>query len=169
MRRALLVIDVQNDVIGNAAGAAQVVDNVRTLVGHCREHGVPVVWVQHNDPWLPRDSEGWQIVSSLQPAPGEARVDKQYRSSFEQTDLQALLAQRQELIVCGAETNYCIRHTVHAALERGFSITLVGDAHTCSGPDALAVIAEQNANLASYELPGRRCRTLTTAEVLAVV
>lgn len=167
MSRALLVIDVQNDVVNPTFNRDDIVSTIAGLVDRARADGTPVVWVQHNDPWLVVDSQDWQIVDELTPAPGEARIDKQYRSSFEDTDLADVLAGVDELIVCGAETNYCIRHTIHAALERGYSVTLVGDAHTCTADDAERVIAEQNANFARYELPGRVARVRQAAEVFA--
>lgn len=167
MSRALLVIDVQNDVVNPAFNRDAVVSTIARLVDRARADGTPVVWVQHNDPWLVVGSHGWHIVEDLTPAVGETRIDKQFRSSFEDTALADVVAGVDELIVCGAETNYCIRHTIHSALERGFSVTLVGDAHTCTADDAERVIAEQNANFARYELPGRTCVVRPSAEVFS--
>lgn len=167
MSRALLVIDVQNDVVNGAYRRDEVVAGVAGLVHQARANHIPVVWVQHNDPWLAVGSRDWQIVDELQPAPGEARIDKQFRSSFEDTQLADILDDVDEVIVCGAETNYCIRHTIHAALERGFSVTLVGDAHTCTADNAEQVIAEQNANFGHYQLPGRTCVVRPADEVFA--
>jgi nicotinamidase-related amidase len=168
MSRALLVIDVQNDVVNSTFNRDDVVATIADLVGEARANGTPVVWVQHNDPWLTVGSQDWQIVEELTPVEGEARIDKQYRSSFEDTELAEVVAGVDELIVCGAETNYCIRHTIHAALERGFSVTLVSDAHTCTADNAEQVIAEQNANVAHYELPGRACVVRPAADVFAL-
>jgi nicotinamidase-related amidase len=165
MSRALLVIDVQNDVVNSAFNRDAVVSTIAGLVDRARADGTPVVWVQHNDPWMLVDSQDWQIVEELAPAPGEARIDKQYRNSFEDTALADVVAGVDELIVCGAETNYCIRHTIHSALDRGYNVTLVGDAHTCTANDAERVIAEQNANFARYELPGRTCVVRPSDEV----
>lgn len=165
MSRALLVIDVQNEVVNPAFNRDHVVSTIVGLVDQSRAQGTPVVWVQHNDPWLAVGSPEWQIVEELTPAQGEARIDKQYRSAFEDTDLADIVSGVDELIVCGAETNYCIRHTIHSALDRGFCVTLVGDAHTCTADDAARIIAEQNANFGRYELPGRVCRVRDAAEV----
>ena len=62
---ALLVIDVQNDVVKGAHNRDGVIANIATLVDKARADGVPVVWVQHNDGNLPRDTDGWQYVPEL--------------------------------------------------------------------------------------------------------
>ena len=170
---ALLVIDVQVDVVADAHERDAVVGNINSLVEQARKSAVPVVWVQHNDEWMTIESPGWQLVSELEPLPGEPRVNKQYRSSFESTELESVLADlgAAELIVCGAQTNNCIRHTIHAALERGYDVTLVEDAHTTSDFEwdngivtAASIIDEQNASLQEYGLPGRNCTIAPTAD-----
>lgn len=168
----LLVIDVQNGVIGWAFERDRVVANVKSLVEGARATSIPIVWVQHNESEMPIGSEYWQIVPELVPAEGEPRVDKQFRSSFEATTLDEVLADLDaaRLIICGAETNFCIRHTLHSALERGYDVTLVADAHTAVDSDevpAVAIIEEQNRSCADYQLPGRRCDLTTTAEAFA--
>ena len=61
---ALLVIDVQNGVIGGAYRRDEVVENIRTLVERARAEGVPVVWVQHSDENVEYGSEAWEYVPS---------------------------------------------------------------------------------------------------------
>jgi len=58
----LLVIDVQNSVVGDAYERDRVVANVGTLVDKARAADVDVVWVQHNDENLPKDSDNWLLV-----------------------------------------------------------------------------------------------------------
>lgn len=128
---ALLVIDVQNGVVAGAHRRDEVVANINTLVGKARAHDVPVVWVQHSDDRLERDSESWQYVPELVRRDAEPVVHKNYGDSFEDTDLEALLAERGvgRLVVTGAQTDACIRATLHGGLVRGYDVTLVGDAH----------------------------------------
>ena len=59
-------------------------------------------------------------------------MHKHYGDSFEDTDLESLLAEHQvgRLVVTGAQTDACIRSTLHGALVRGYDVTLVEDAHT---------------------------------------
>ena len=171
-----MVIDVQNDVVGQAYRRDEVVGNIGRLVDAARVGGVPVVWVQHQDDFLAPGTAEWEIVEELVPAPGEARIDKRYRSSFEATDLETVLGGLgvDTVVLCGAESNNCVRHTLHAALERGYDVTLVGDAHTTwhgtwdgVAVDGKAIIDEQNRNADGYRLPGRECSVRSTADITA--
>ncbi len=129
---ALLVIDVQNGVVAGAPRRDEVVANISSLVDRARAEEVPVVWVQHYDDNLPRDSEVWQYVPELVREDSEPLVHKTYGDSFEGTDLEERLAERGvgQLIVTGAQTDACVRSTIHGAFTRGYDVTLVGDAHT---------------------------------------
>ena len=171
---ALLVIDVQNAVVENAFNRDAVVANILSAVQKARAAGMPVIWVQHSDEELELDSEGWQIVPELKPLAGEPKVRKSYKSSFIDTDLEQVLAKLQvsKLIICGAESNHCIRHTSHSAFDRGYDVTLIADAHTANSYEwdghnvsAENVIDEQNDNFAHYELPGVTANVLRLEKV----
>ena len=120
-RTALIVIDVQNGVVDGAPKRDDVVANINTLVGQARAQDVPVIWVQHNDDGLPRGSAEWELVPELARGDSEPLVHKNYGDSFEATDLESLLAEREvgRLIVTGAESDACIRSTLHGAFTRG--------------------------------------------------
>jgi nicotinamidase-related amidase len=132
-RTALIVIDVQNGVIGKAYERDRVVANIVSLLDKARAEDVPVVWVQHSDDdELTKGSEAWQYVDELGPLDGEPLVHKRYADAFEASDLEERLAERGvgRLVVTGAQTEECIRGTLHGALVRGYDATLVGDGHT---------------------------------------
>ncbi|WP_347059690.1 isochorismatase family protein [Blastococcus sp. HT6-30] len=173
-RTALLVIDVQNGVVGNAYERDRVVGNIRQLVEKARAEQVPVVWVQHSDEGLPQGSDEWQYVPELARLDSEPLVHKSYGDSFEATGLEEHLAERAigRLVVTGAQTDACIRSTLHGALVRGYDTTLVADAHTTEdlrqwgvpiGPDQ--AIAYTNAYWDLASAPGRRGSVTPTAEV----
>jgi nicotinamidase-related amidase len=170
---ALLVVDVQNGVVAESHNRDSVVANVNTLIAKARESQTPVVWVQHSDEELAPDSEAWQIVPELVPGEGEPIVHKRFGDSFEDTDLEQLLAERGvgQLIVAGAQTDACIRSTLHGAIVRGYDATLVGDAHTTEdmspwgAPSPDLVIAHTNMYWSFQSAPGRKGGTLPTAEV----
>src|SRR5258708_418701 len=82
---ALLVMDVQNGVVGGAHARDAVVANVGSLVEKARRERVPVVWVQHSDDGLARGSDDWRIVPELSPVDAEPLVEKHYGDSFEDT------------------------------------------------------------------------------------
>jgi nicotinamidase-related amidase len=171
---ALMVIDVQNGVVDYAKNRSAIVAKISSLVDRARAAGTSVVWVQHNEDDLPIDSEYWQIVPELKPAKGEKIIHKQWRSSFEETDLEAILEEKGvgHLIITGAQTNYCVRHTIHAAIERGLDITLVSDAHTTMDEswDGMAIpaemiVAELNRSCADYDLPDSRVDVISSSQL----
>jgi nicotinamidase-related amidase len=170
---ALLVIDVQNGVVGHAHDRDNVVANIGTLLEKARAAEVEVVWVQHNAEDLPRGSEPWQIVPELERRDDEALVQKAFADSFEDTDLEPVLAERGigRLIVAGAQTDECIRSTLHGAIARGYDATLVGDAHTTEdlsdygAPPPEKVISHTNLYWGNHAAPGRTAGTVATAEV----
>ncbi len=119
---ALLVIDVQNDVMAGAHNRDTVVANIVTLVDKARAGDVPVVWVQHSADDLPEHSDGWRYAPELRQDESEPVVHKRYGDSCDDTDLEAVLAKRKvgRLIVAGAQTDACIRST---CTERSFGAT----------------------------------------------
>jgi len=170
---ALLVIDVQNDVVGGTHNRDSVVANIAVLVGKARAHGTPVIWVQHSSDQLPQGSDGWQFVPELSRDDTEPLVPKRYADSFEKTDLAAVLAEHRvgRLIVTGAQTDECIRSTLHGAIVRGYDATLVSDAHTTKdqsewgAPSPDLVIAHTNLYWKYHTAPGRTAGTVATEAV----
>jgi len=128
----LLVVDVQVGVMAEAWDSERITKNVARAVERARAAGVPVVWVQHSDKELLYGSPQWQWVPELVPVEGETVIHKKFSSSFEQTELENELATlgATHIALAGAATNWCIRATAYGALDRGYDLTLVEDAHT---------------------------------------
>src|SRR5438094_799751 len=169
---ALLVIDVQNGVVGGAHERDTVVANVGSLVDKARRERVPVVWVQHSDKGLARGSDDWRVVPELTPADAEPLVEKNYGDSFEDTILETVLSGLGvgRLVVVGAETDACVRSTLHGAFASGYDATLVNDAHTTQdltawgAPPPDQVIAHTNLDWTDQRAPGRTAGTVETKE-----
>ena len=171
---ALLIVDVQRDVVANAHDRDGVIANINAVLAKARDAAVPVIWIQHADDGLPEGSDGWQYVDELQRAESEPLVHKHYGDSFEETELESLLAEHKvgRLVVTGAQTDACVRSTLHGALVRGYDATLVADAHTTDDPsqwglplNAEQVIAHTNSYWSQAASPGRVGGTVSTAEV----
>jgi nicotinamidase-related amidase len=170
---ALLVVDVQRGVVAEAYERDAVVANVGSLVERARRERVPVVWVQHSDEQLASGSEDWQIVPELNPGDGEPLVAKSYGDSFEDTTLESVLTGLGvgRLVIVGAQTDACIRSTLHGALVRGYDATLVSDAHTTEdhtawgAPPPDQVIAHTNLYWTYQTAPGRTAGTVDTEDV----
>jgi len=170
---ALLVVDVQNGVVAGAHQRDAVVVNVGSLVDKARRERVPVVWVQHSDEQLARGSEDWRIVRELTPVAAEPLIDKNYGDSFEDTTLDSVLSGLGvgRLVVVGAQTDACIRSTLHGAFVRGYDATLVSDAHTTEdqtawgAPPPGQVIAHTNLYWTYQTAPGRTAGTVEAKDL----
>ena len=170
---ALLVIDVQNGVVAGAHERDAIVTNVGHLVDKARREQIPVVWVQHADEQLARGSDNWQIVLELAPGAAEPVIEKAYGDAFEETTLENVLSDLAvgRLVVTGAQTDACIRCTLHGALVRGYDTTLVSDAHTTEDmtewgvPPPDQVIAHTNLYWTYQTAPGRTAGTVETRDV----
>jgi len=170
---ALLVVDVQNGVVEGAPERDVVVANVGGLVEKARREQVPVIWVQHSDDGLVRESDEWRIVPELTPNDAEPLIEKNYGDSFEGTTLETVLSSLGvgRLVVVGAQTDACIRSTLHGAFARGYDATLVSDAHTTEdqtawgAPPPDQVIAHTNLYWTYQTAPGRTAGTVATKDV----
>lgn len=171
----LIVVDVQVGVVREAWDAARVVGNVAHAVERARAQGVPVIWVQHSDDELAHGSPEWQWVPELVPAAGEPLIHKHFNSSFEQTGLEAELARlaATHITLAGAASNWCIRATAYGALERGYDLTLVKDAHTTGTMqldkgvriEAAGIVEELNIAMTWLSYPGRTNGTAKASEL----
>ncbi len=76
------------------------------------------------------------------------------------------------LFLAGAATNWCIRATAYGALERGFDLTLLGDAHTTGDltlepgrvVEARSAIDDLNVAMRWLVYPGRSNTVATVAQ-----
>jgi nicotinamidase-related amidase len=168
-----MVIDVQVGVVTGTHQRDAVVANIGTLVEKAREEGVPIVWVQHSSEHMKKGSDAWEYVPELTRQESEPLVHKTYADSFEDTDLAEVLAKAGvgRLVVTGAQTDECIRSTIHGAFVRGYDVTLVGDAHTTEdqsewgAPPPDKVIAHTNLYWQYHTAPGRTAGVTETKDV----
>lgn len=170
---ALLVVDMQNGVVAAAHQRDKVVATIGRLVEKARRERVPIVWVQHSDKQLAMGSDDWRIVPELVPVDTEPLVHKTYGDSFEDTVLESVLSRLAvgRLFVVGAQTDACIRSTLHGAFVRGYDAMLVSDAHTTDdrtawgAPAPDQVIAHTNLYWNYQTAPGRRAGTVAAESV----
>lgn len=171
----LVVVDVQVGVMSEAWDAGRVIQNIARTVERARSAAVPVIWVQHSSDELPMGSAQWKWVPELAPAGGEVLIDKHFNSSFEQTSLESELARlgATHIVLAGAATNWCIRATAYGALDRGYDLTLVKDAHTTESMqledgvtiEASNVVNELNIAMTWLEYPGRKNGVASTSDL----
>jgi nicotinamidase-related amidase len=171
----LLVVDVQVGVMSEAWDAPRIIKNVARAVERARSQRVPVIWVQHSDDELVYGSSEWQWVPELIPSESEPLLHKQFNSSFEQTALEEHLAKlgATHIALAGAATNWCIRATAYGALDRGYDLTLIDDAHTTGTMvlddgtriEAANTVQELNIAMTWLSYPGRTNGTASTEEI----
>jgi nicotinamidase-related amidase len=174
-KSVLLVVDVQVGVVRDAWNAPEVIGNIVQGVEKARSNGVPVVWVQHGDEELIPNSPNWQLVPELKPMQGEPRIYKKYNSSFEETPLEEELSRLgvAHILLAGAATNWCIRATAYGALDRGYDVTLIKDAHTTGTMEsengitinAETVIEDLNVAMSWLTYPGRKNKALSIKDI----
>jgi nicotinamidase-related amidase len=170
---AVLVVDVQNGVVSGNYERDAVVANIERIVENARREQIPVVWIQDSGGQRVIGSDPWRIVPELTPIDAEPRVDKKYGDSFEDTTLESVLSGLGigRVFVVGAQTDACIRSTIHGAFVRGYDTTLVSDAHTTEdqtgwgAPPPDQVIAHTNLYWSYQAAPGRTAQVIETKDV----
>lgn len=171
----LVVVDAQVGVMRNLWDTPRIIKNIGVVVEKARKQGVPVIWVQHSDDELVFESSDWKLVPELVPIDGEIRLHKKFNSSFEHTPLEETLARLgvTHIVLSGAATNWCIRATAYGALDRGYDVTLVKDAHTTetielqdgSMIEAAGIIRELNIVMTWLSYPDRTNGTISAEDV----
>ena len=124
---------------------------------------------------LPQGVRNGSGCPSSFPRKGEALIHKQFNSSFEDTPLEDELARAgaTHIALAGAATNWCIRATAYGALDRGYDVTLIKDAHTTGTMDlgdgtkieASTVIDDLNIAMTWLRYPGRANGTAAAEKV----
>lgn len=143
-KKALLVIDVQNDYFENGAwelvGSAEASLKVAQMIEHFRNNNSPIVHIQHfavngNMPFFHPETFGAEIHENVKPLEGEKLIQKNYPNSFRETDLLEYLKSQgvTEVVVTGMMTHMCVDATTRAAKDFGFEVTVIGDA--CASKD----------------------------------
>ena len=120
-----------------------------------------------------RGATEWRIVPELAPDDAEPLIEKRYGDSFEDTNLETVLEGLGvgRVVVVGAQTDACIRSTLHGAFVRGYDATLVSDAHTTEdltewgAPPPEQVIAHTNLYWAYQTAPGRKAGAVASKDV----
>lgn len=170
---ALIVIDVQEGVMAGAHDRDAVLARIVDLVERAHGTDVPVVWVQHSSQELPLESDPWQFLPELDVRDSDAVVHKLHGDSFEGTDLEEVLAAHRvgRLVVVGAQTDACVRSTIHGGFARGYDVDLVTDAHTTEdlsqwgAPTPDLVIAHTNLYWQFQSGLGKSARTVAADDV----
>ncbi|HET7615601.1 MAG TPA: isochorismatase family cysteine hydrolase [Bacillales bacterium] len=128
--RALLVIDVQNVLVGKVDFSEEK-KRIRKLIDEFKENKEPVIFVRHSDPDGPMaaGSEGADLDPELAPFADHV-VEKHTESAFYETNLDALLrsAAVDQIFITGFNTELCCMFTAIAGYDRGYRVTFIENA-----------------------------------------
>jgi nicotinamidase-related amidase len=150
---ALLVIDVQTGLFHKSIPiykAKELLENIRKLIDRARQASSPVIYIQHsNDTFLAKGSADWQLHHQLSPLEDDIIIHKRHPSSFQDTKLADLLAEKNihRLVITGLVTHGCVKATGLDAIQRGYQVILVSDGHSSYSKDASRLIGEWNKKL----------------------
>jgi nicotinamidase-related amidase len=171
-KQALLIIDVQNAVVAGAHALDATLAVIADLAARARAAGVPVLYLQHTDasePKMNHGADGWQIHPAVRPEPDETVIEKTASDGFYATPLKAELMRRDisRLVICGAQTEFCVDATVRAALSAGYDVTLAADGHTTGDGvlHAQNTIAHHNQALGWLAHPDHKVEVKNGAEI----
>jgi nicotinamidase-related amidase len=158
--KALLVIDVQKGVFAwedTQVFMGEILPGrLNGLIAAARGSGSRVVFVQHEDEWLPAESDMFALLDGLDARPGvDLFIVKHHGSAFHGTSLESDLFRMgvDELVVCGLQTEFCVDSTVRHAYALGFPVTLVADAHSTFDSQTLTasqIIGHHNRTLGDF-------------------
>lgn len=173
---ALLVIDIQRGAFDGVRcppidRPAELVAAATSLINAARAAGSPVVFIQHCDePGAPFEdgTPHGELHEQLAPKPGEAIIKKHASSSFESTPLGETLQRLaiKDLVLCGLQSEFCVRNTANSALDLGYTVCIAEDGHSTwpsNGKSSLAISEEVN-----QELLRRGAMVLPTANLAAM-
>lgn len=138
-RRALLVIDVQNEyVTGNLPieypDIHSSLANIGCAMDAAQHAGLPVVIVQNTSPpgspVFSKGSPGWELHAVVATRPHSHYIEKSLPSAFAGTDLAEWLSKHEidTLVVAGYMTHNCDDSTVRHALHAGLAVEFLVDA-----------------------------------------
>ena len=144
MSRALVIIDIQRDYF--PGGAQPLVEpetaaaNAKRLLTAFRDSGELIVHLQHvwdapDATFMRPGTDGIEIHEDVAPESDETVLRKSQPNGFVGTALERELRGHgvEELVVAGMMSSMCVDATVRAAVDLGFTATVVHDA--CAAPD----------------------------------
>ena len=175
MISALLVIDIQQGLCegeGAAFDCEGIISRINVTLRKARQAGVPIIFIQHesHSGYLEYGTAAWQLARGLEISPNDRKVRKTTPDSFLRTDLEAILRADgiEHVVLCGMHSEFCVDTTARRALALGFPVTLVSDAHTSAGNDAISaqqVIAHHNATLTNISSFGPRVQAIPSRDI----
>lgn len=171
-KAAVLVVDVQIGLVTGAYAEKEILENINQTIRRLRKSNGVVVFIQHchstYEPMMIGNS-GWELHPSLDVKDDDFFVEKEASDSFYETTLHDVLSANDigHVYVIGLQTEFCVDATCRSALSKGYSVTLVSDAHTTgdSHLSAAVIIDHHNRVLLNLAHPKRKIDVKSSGEI----
>ncbi len=174
---ALLLIDIQRGAFDGVRcpsieRPAELVANASSLIAAARDAGSPIMFVQHCDEPNSPFEEGtphWELHEQFVPNAGETAIKKYASSAFENTHLDETLQRLniKNVILCGLQSEFCVRNTGNAALDLGYSVRVAEDGHSTWPSEGKS--PEVISDSVNKELAARGAKIDSTANLAAIL
>jgi len=169
---AALIVDVQIGLVAGAYSEIEILENINRTIRRVRELNGVIVFIQHchstYEPMM-KGNSGWKLHPSLDVKDGDLFVEKEASDSFYETTLDNVLRVNDvgHVFVAGLQTELCVDTTCRSALSKGYSVTLVSDAHTTGDSHLLAaiIIDHHNKVLLNLAHPKRKIAVKASTEI----
>lgn len=150
--QALLVIDMQKEALLNRKvfNKEKLIQNINRLLNHFRKYHKPLFFIRHtNHSFLKEGTDGWHICEELIILKEDKIINKRYSDVFKEMHFVSLLKEYNltDVIVTGLVSNGCIKESCLGAINKGFSVTLINDAHSTFHKNAERVISDWNSRM----------------------
>jgi len=138
MKRALLVIDVQNEYFTGRMPikySYESLENILKSMDEASKHDIPIILIQHtalqkDSKTFIKGSKEWEIHNEIKERKYNLIVEKNLPGSFTGTDLEDLLRKMNvdTIAICGYMTQMCCDTTARQAFHLNFSVEFLSDA-----------------------------------------
>ena len=137
MKRALLVIDVQNEYFTGKLPIKypeNAFNNILIAMNVAKLQKIPIVLIQHTNPsdasTFANGTGGWEIHSQIASKHHDRLIEKTLPGSFTETNLEDYLKQYNidTITIAGFMTQMCCDTTARQAFELGFNVEFLSDA-----------------------------------------
>lgn len=138
MRKALLVIDVQNEYFNGKLPVTYPENsftNIKKVMEAANRTKIPVILIQHTNTekdiiTFKRGTDEWNLHEEICKGNYQAIVEKNLPGSFTGTELESYLRKNNinTVTICGYMTQMCCDTTARQAMHLGFNVEFLSDA-----------------------------------------